>query len=187
MPTIRELREQQFQPTEEKSGSGLFIVGVVAAFAVGALLVGGWKMLPSMTLMVSNLSGKSGPAFAPAKVRLGVAEKAPLLEQCSGAWGKGDLGPAAFFALMKTNDRVMGIARMAGSPHAAGPTHISLAWGELADCVYRQNGRAFCEPNNRALAVEAAISVVREADGAAPPPRDGFAKAQAALNSAIER
>jgi hypothetical protein len=48
MPTIRELREQQGHRSDESTGPVSLIVGAVAAFAVGALLVVGWQMLPSI-------------------------------------------------------------------------------------------------------------------------------------------
>jgi hypothetical protein len=84
------------------------------------------------------------------------------------------------------NDRAMGIARIAGPQLPAAPTHFSMAWGEIADCVYRQNARALCEPNNRALAVEAAASVVREVNALTAPQQSesSFAKTYAAVNGA---
>jgi hypothetical protein len=92
--------------------------------------------------------------------------------------------PSAYYALLKMNDRAMGIARIAGAK-GYGTTGFAMAWGEIADCVYRQNGRALCDPNNRALAVEAATSLLREADLLAAPKRSdsSFAKTQEALDS----
>jgi hypothetical protein len=185
MPAIRELREQHGRSSGEDSGFLTLIIGAVAAFGVGALLVVGWQMLPGMI----GAPGKPAPTFASSTQRLGIAAKAPLLEQCLG--GMADLKPSDHYALLKMNDRAMGMARIAGA-RGGGPTGFAMQWGEVADCVYRQNGRMLCEPNNRALAVEAAISVVREVDAITAPQTEGsfaktFAVANADARAAIKR
>ena len=43
---------------------------------------------------------------------------------------------------------------------------LANAWGQVADCVYRQNSWNLCDPDNRALAVDAASAFVRNADEA---------------------
>jgi hypothetical protein len=191
MPTLRELREQQVQQSDETAGSVSLILGAVAAFAVGALLVSGWQMLPTIKASISGVIAR-GPAFAPSAKRLGLAAKAPLLEQCVATGGAGsageDLKPADFYALLQASDGASRVVQFMGQNAALAPSTFTMAWGEIADCVYRQNGRALCEPNNRALAVEAATSLVRQADLLASPPRTQAApNDQAAIRRSVER
>ena len=40
-------------------------------------------------------------------------------------------------------------------------------WLDLTDCVYRQNGAALCDPDNRALAIETITTFVRLVNDAA--------------------
>ena len=39
---------------------------------------------------------------------------------------------------------------------------FTAIWADVADCVYRQNGWTLCDPDNRALAVEAANTFIRQ-------------------------
>ena len=39
---------------------------------------------------------------------------------------------------------------------------FTAIWADVADCVYRQNGWVLCDPDNRALAVEAANTFMRQ-------------------------
>jgi hypothetical protein len=184
MPTIRELRERQGVRTDEGTGFVSLILGAIAAFAVGALLVVGWQVLPSMTGMFDE-PGKAVPSFASAGKRIGIAARAPMLRICMASGGAGidtdDFTPAAFYGLLQASDSVSRVSQFMGKQGALAPSTFTLAWGEIADCVYRQNGRMLCDPNNRAFAVEAAVSLVRQADLVASPQRsDSFAKGQGA-------
>ena len=59
------------------------------------------------------------------------------------------------------------IAAIAGvKQQAVQETSFAGLWGEVADCVYRQNGWALCDPDNRALAVEAVNTLVRQVNTA---------------------
>jgi hypothetical protein len=135
------------------------VVGAVAAFAVGALAVVGWQMLPTLTRMAD----KPDPTFASTAKRMGVAAKGPVLRICVTS-GSVELTPVDQYALLQASDRASRMAQLMGPNVTMAPNHFSMAWGEIADCIYRQNGRTFCEPDNRALAVEAATSLVRTAD-----------------------
>ena len=44
---------------------------------------------------------------------------------------------------------------------------FAAVWAEVADCVYRQNGWVLCDPDNRAFAVEAATTLIRQLSTAA--------------------
>jgi hypothetical protein len=66
---------------------------------------------------------------------------------------------------------MMSIAVASGARDtAAGAKAFSTMWAEVADCVFRQNGYVFCEPDNRALAVEAVTAFVKQSAFAAAPP-----------------
>jgi hypothetical protein len=52
---------------------------------------------------------------------------------------------------------------MAGiKQNAVDEAQFAAVWGEVADCIYRQNGWMLCDPDNRALAAEAATTLIRQ-------------------------
>jgi hypothetical protein len=185
MPTIRELRERQGQRSGESTGPVSLIVGAVAAFGVGALLVVGWQVLPSMMGTIGGASQTAAPTFESANKRLGIAARAQVIRVCMASGGAGvnteDFTPSSFYGYLQASDSVSRVSQFLGKQGALAPSTFTMAWGEIADCVYRQNGRMLCDPNNRAFAIEAAVSLLRQADLVAAPERsDSFAKGQGA-------
>jgi hypothetical protein len=188
MSKIQELRARGVQARTESSSWLPMIAGGVAAFAAGMLLVMAAGWLPSFNL--ANLTGKkpatqitaagsnSSPTFE--GERIGRASTAPLLKQCTPF---AELGmdpdmkaqPADIYSLLKLGTRATSIAKLVGAnPQDFDQTPFVDAWASVADCVYKQNGWALCDPDNRALAVEAATTFVRGLDTAiknatAPP------------------
>ena len=50
---------------------------------------------------------------------------------------------------------------------------LTIKWGELADCIYAQDDRELCDPDNRAAAVEATtkfFAYAKQTDGSAGKP-----------------
>ena len=80
---------------------------------------------------------------------------------------------------------MMSIAAASGGRTRTGAKAFSSMWGEVADCVFRQNGYVLCEPDNRALAVEAVSAFVKQSAFAAAPQGDSeFDKVAATLPGA---
>lgn len=189
MSKIQELRARGIQAQTGSSSWVPMIAGGIAAFAAGMLLVMAAGWLPSFNL--ANLTGKK-PATQAAAVssinsaptfegdRIGRASTAPLLKLCTPF---AELGmdpdmkaqPADIYRLLKLGTRAASIAKVVGAnPQDFDQTVFADAWGVVADCVYKQNGWALCDPDNRALAVEATTTFVRGLDTAiknatAPP------------------
>ena len=181
MSKIQELRARGIQAQTGSSSWLPMIAGGIAAFAAGMLLVMAAGWLPSFNL--ANLTGKK-PATQAAAVsssnsaptfegdRIGRASTAPLLKQCTPF---AELGmdpdmkaqPADIYRLLKLGTRAASIAKVVGAnPQDFDQTVFVDAWGVVADCVYKQNGWALCDPDNRALAVEATATFVRGLDTA---------------------
>jgi len=159
---------------DQKTSSASLIVGAIAAFAVGALIVGVWQMLPSIMQML-GIPGAGEPTFASTGERLGIAARAPVLALCMSnriELGVDRMTPADFYGLLQSSDSYSRFGKLLGKQPSVAPTTFTMVWGEVADCVFRQNGRTFCDPDNRALAVEAAMSLVRQAEVIGAPPQD---------------
>jgi hypothetical protein len=181
-----------------------FIVGTIAAFGAGIIGVVAWGALP--TLSIKGLTAGSpqqkaeavaAPAPAPAKQaavsipsggRLGNAAESKLLRSCmpsqmSGASMAG-MDNKGLYSLLQTTTQMMSIGAAVGAQDTAtGAKAFSSMWAEVADCVFRQNGYVLCEPDNRALAVEAVSALIKQTALAAAPERDSeFTKAKATLN-----
>lgn len=181
MPSIIEqIREQRPWEQPKKSSSTGFIIGTIAAFAAGIALVIGWGSLPSLSikgLTASTQQQKSAavaaPTVAPAKQpdisiptggRMGAARESKILNGCITDYSK--LGS-------KLQKKDVYDMMLAGSQMRLDPTDeggVAFMWAELADCVYRQNGWALCDPDNRALAVETVSMLTRYVNAASAKP-----------------
>ena len=189
---IDQIREQQAWEQPKKSSSAGFIAGTIAAFAAGIILVMSWSSLPSLsTRGVSASSQQANVAAAPAKQieisipsggRIGTASQSKLLRTCAPAslmGFAGGPGDAPFddkyiYQLLQTANQAMSIAAMAGQGNmiGTGAKGFAMIWGEVADCVFRQNGWNLCDPDNRALAVESVSAFVRQSALAAAPEKN---------------
>jgi hypothetical protein len=170
--STRDFRAEQAQ--NEQAGRSDFawmLGGALVAFLVGALVVFGWDRFPQ--LMQTMQTGSSQPRLDVASFnrfgpRLGEATMATMLRQCVP---KTVLGPHAdtevdLPTLYKALHRAAGASRaqaMLGQKDAGDDQGIAAAslWSEVADCVYRQHGPAFCDRHNRAFAIEAANAFIR--------------------------
>ena len=205
MPSIIDEMRERRQWEEPKSSSPVpIILAAMAAFAIGGVVAFGYLKMPTLGAMATK-PAQTSPGSAPeqpksevsfAGVRLGRAETAPLLKSCvpmhklglaSSFGDRGDrrvgLEPADIYPILQMASTASTISAIAGvKPQAAQETSVAGLWGEVADCVYRQNGWALCDPDNRALAVEAVNILVRQVNAAtsslkseasAPPKKGG--------------
>ena len=186
---IDQIREQQAWEQPKKRGSVGFIAGTIAAFAGGISLVMSWGAFPSLSpkalfapkqqAVVSHNKPAASVDFHPSGGRLGDASESKLLRTCmpssmgaATAWAGMD--NKALYNLLSATNQMMSIAawRPARRTRPPAPKPSRSMWAEVADCVFRQNGYVLCEPDNRALAVEAVTAFVKQSAFAAAPEQD---------------
>ena len=178
---IEQIRQQQAWEQPKKRGSAGFIIGTIAAFAAGILLVMSFGAFPSLSpkaLFASKTAvvahNKQASTSIPTGGRLGDASESKLLRTCmpssmGAASSMGGMDNKALYNLLSVSNQMMTIAVASGADTAAGAKAFSTMWAEVADCVFRQNGYVLCEPDNRALAVEAVTALVKQSAFAAAP------------------
>jgi hypothetical protein len=171
MSIVRDMRTSQGQQDRaDRSELAWLIGGTVAAFLIGALVVFGWDRLPELmrSLRAGGLQGwRSTASVAIAEPRLGEATMAPMLRVCVpknllGEQKDADVDLPTLYKVLHLATGVSQAQAMLGQKGAEDSQGIAaFLWSEVADCVYRQNGLAFCDRHNRAFAVEAANAFVR--------------------------
>jgi hypothetical protein len=179
---IEQIRQQQAWEQPKKRGSAGFIIGTIAAFAAGILLVMSFGAFPSLSpkaLFASKTAvvahNKPAEVSISSRGRLGDASESKLLRTCmpssmGAANSMGGMDNKGLYNLLSATDQMMSIAVASGAQDtAAGAKAFSTMWAEVADCVFRQNGYVLCEPDNRALAVEAVTAFVKQSAFAATP------------------
>ena len=168
----RDLRAAQAQNDEADSSDFAWLLGgAFVAFVIGAVAVFGWDHLPQLMGPVqtgkpqATLDAASFTKFGP---RLGEPTMAPMLRQCVptkllGARAAPEVELATLYKLLHQATGVPPAQAALGQKGADDDQVIAAAslWSEVADCVYRQNGPAFCDRHNRAFAIEAASAFVR--------------------------
>jgi len=189
---VSQIREQQsWEQPPKKSGSLGFILGTLAAFAGGIMLVMAWGALPSFLPGGGTAPAKPESAAQPGKAqaekkvviaassaRIGHAVESPLLRTCVPSrelgFEKTDrISNKDIYRILQMGAHASGLAGMIGvQQDAVDPVAFASLWGEVADCVFRQNGWALCQPDNRALAVEAVSTFVRQTAAASAPQRE---------------
>jgi hypothetical protein len=133
---------------------------------------------PESAAQPGNAQAEKKVVIAASSARIGYAEESHLLRTCvpSRALGfeKTDrISNKDIYRILQAGAHVSGIASMIGvQQNAVDPVAFASLWGEVADCVFRQNGWALCQPDNRALAVEAVSTFVRQSAAAAAPQRE---------------
>ena len=137
---------------------------LILAFVGGFLAVGAWIWAPQISNAVSSLvsGAPSVSLFADAN-RIGRPEAASVIRGCVAKVL--DLGPdqklepSAMYFILKSGGMQVNVASMLGKSNRDSESQtINLAskWGELASCIFDQDDRELCNPDNRAAAVEAA-------------------------------
>jgi hypothetical protein len=137
---------------------------LILAFIGGFLAVGAWIWAPQITnAATSLLSGAPGASLFADASRIGQPEVAPVVRSCVARVL--DLGPdqkiepSAMYFILKNGGMQANVASMLGKSnrHSDSDTiNMANKWGELADCIFAQDDRELCHPDNRAAAVESA-------------------------------
>lgn len=182
MKIIEEMRERKAFEQSKRSGPLSIVLGVVIAFGVGLLGVAGLIKAPSFMQAErqafaaatkpadDTINSASGNFAGAGGRRIGRAETAPLLKSCVpfakfGIDKIDQVSPAELYRLLQSTSRVSRFAAMAKvSQKGFESDRFATVWAEVADCVYKQNGWVFCDQDNRALAVEAATTFLRQLD-----------------------
>ena len=156
---------------------------LLLAFAGGFLAVGAWIWAPKISNAMSGLVSVGPPSvswFADAN-RIGRPEVAPVIKNC--IFRVVDVGPdaakmqpSAGYFILKAGSMQTNISALAGKPEDSRSDYrtVSLAikWAELADCIYAQDDRELCDPDNRAAMVEATtkfFAFAQQAEASKPP------------------
>jgi len=144
------------------------VLTLILAFVGGFLAVGSWIWGPQISRLMPSFSsgassaGSGGSWFADAN-RLGRPEVAPVVRSC--IFKAVDLGPdaekmqpsAAYF-ILKAGSMQANVSAMIGKSDRWSENqaiNLATSWGQLANCIYAQDDRELCDPDNRAAAVEA--------------------------------
>ncbi len=178
MKLVQEMRERQTFQQPKKTNLLPMILGVVMAFGIGAAGVGALVDASRFTSLWNDETValpsalKSEASIDDSRARDGAAEAALLLRTCFpfsklGIAAEQIMPTTEIYKKMQMASQMMRVAAMAGlEKESAGGVEFAWLWGNVADCVYRQNGWALCNPDNRALAIEAASTFLRQLQAA---------------------
>jgi hypothetical protein len=159
------------------------------AFIGSFLVVGGWfwapqlsRLMPSFSSSTSSSSSSAGSAgswFADTN-RLGRAQTAPILRTClTGMLNPGRnemIDTNATYDMLKAGSMQASMSAFAGRSNALSRNQmlgLAAAWGALATCIYGQDDRELCDPDNRAAMVEATtkfFTFAKQMETSKPPP-----------------
>jgi hypothetical protein len=162
---------------------------LILAFVGGFLVVGSWIWAPQISSAMSGFVsvGPGISLFADAN-RLGRPEVAPVVRSC--IFRVVDVGPdaakmepSAGYFILKAGSMQASVSSLVGKPEdsrAAFRIVLSaVKWGELAGCIYAQDDRELCDPDNRAAMVEATtkfFAFAKQAEASKPPIAAGDAR-----------
>ncbi len=113
--------------------------------------------------------------------RLGRPEVAPVVRSC--IFRVVDVGPdaakmepSAGYFILKAGSMQANISSLVGKPEDSRSdfrtVFLAAKWGELAGCIYAQDDRELCDPDNRAAMVEATtkfFAFAKQAEASKPP------------------
>lgn len=176
MKIVHELRERKAFEQPKSSSPLPIILGALIAFGIGLLGVSGIVKIPILnagpkTMAVAVPAGpvaKAEVVIPASSDRTGRAETAPLIKTCIPLHRLGisrdqAVEPGDIYRMLWAASSMSRVAAAAGiKQNAIDDVEFAAIWADVADCVYRQNGWVLCDPDNRALAVEAANSFVRQ-------------------------
>jgi hypothetical protein len=180
MKNVHDMRARKLYEPHHQPSPLPIILGAVIAFGIGLLGVSGIVKPPflaqahqrTMALAIPVGASTGSPASDMTDRRIGRAEAAPLLKACLPMQrltsdGKGQTEIRALYRSLHSASTMSRVAAKAGLPHTTmDDAEFAAIWGEIADCVYRQNGWVLCDADNRALAAEAANTYIRQLSGA---------------------
>jgi hypothetical protein len=190
MPSyLNEIRERQALEASKQSSPVPIVIAAIAAFAFGAMAATGFVKLPAIfhkggaketaavaaaaTERKADVVAVSGSSWG----RMGNAEKANVLLSCVPRHKLGmggDIGrkieTADIYKILQAGTQMTRVAAaFAAQPGMVDESAFASLWADVADCAMAQNGWTLCDPDNRALAVEATINLVRQVKSAATP------------------
>jgi hypothetical protein len=186
MKIVHEMRERRAFEQPKSSSPLPIILGAVIAFGIGLLGVSGIVKIPALnaapkTMAIAVPAGptdsKAEISIAASSSRTGRAETAPLIKVCIPLQRLGidrdqTIASDDIYRILWAASSMSRVAATAGiRQNAIDDVEFAAIWAEVADCVYRQNGWVLCDPDNRALAVEAANTFVRQLTVAAKADR----------------
>jgi hypothetical protein len=157
------------------------ILGAVIAFGIGLLGVSGIVKMPlfnpgpktmAISVPAAPTDSKAEIVIAASSNRTGRAETAPLIKVCIplqrlGIGGDQKIESGDIYRILWAASSMSRVAAAAGiKQKAVDGVEFAAIWADVADCVYRQNGWMLCDPDNRAFAVEAASTFLRQLSAA---------------------
>jgi hypothetical protein len=151
------------------------------AFLGSFLLVGGWVWAPQISKLIAGLSSSnSSPSSGSPSVgsggswfsginRIGRPETASVVRSC--IFGIVDVGgdariePSAAYFILTGDPMHAALTAAVGSVSVLSEENpavgLAAKWGKFATCIYAQDDRALCDPDNRAAVVEATTKFFR--------------------------
>jgi hypothetical protein len=152
------------------------------AFIGGFLVVGGWMWAPKISnLIQSQFSGGPSVSLFADTSRIGRPETAPVVRSCISKVvdvgpDAAKMQPSAAYFILKAGTMQANVSGMLGKSDRWSENqavNLATSWGQLADCIYAQDDRELCDPDNRAAAVEATtkfFAFARQTDGTTGKP-----------------
>lgn len=177
MKIVHELRERRSFEQPKSSSLLPIILGAVIAFGIGLLGVSGVFKMPAfnqgpktmaISVPVAPVDPNAPVVIDASASRMGRAESAPLIKSCIpherlGITREQRMETGDVYRLLWAASSMSRVAAAAGIKQTAiNDVEFTAIWADVADCVYRQNGWTLCDPDNRALAVEAANTFIRQ-------------------------
>lgn len=179
MKMIHEMRKQQALEAQKSASALPIILAAAIAFGIGLLGVSGIVRAPTLLQAKTQLmpvaprdTASAGVTINTSLQRIGRAETAPLLKLCVPFSRLGfdhvdKVPPGDLYRILQTASGFSRVASVAGiKQNAVDEARFAAVWGDVADCIYRQNGWMLCDPDNRALAIEAATTLIRQLSAA---------------------
>jgi hypothetical protein len=181
MTPIREFSTRRIQQPSQRRSLTPAVAGAVAAFAVGALDVLCWHYLPAprqWTLIPAIDSSSTAPDFS--GDRVGRATTAPFLKVCLtkdvlDIRHDVNIEPGTLLQILEASSSQSRLTKVLGAPKQHAVLELAQMWGQVADCIYRQNSWQLCDIDNRALAVDAGNAFLRQADRIISQPETTYA------------
>lgn len=188
MTAIREFGKRGFhprgprQPAKPAEGGKMrpLIVGImIGAIAASTYIVVSFVRSPVMSLLTAERTlAHNSIDFS--GTRIGRSSTAPALPLClsktvMGINANSEIAPDMMLLALKASEAQGRVTRLPGSPREHAVIELAQMWGEVADCVYRQNTFRLCDIDNRALAVEAGSIFIRQTDKIVAQPSATYA------------
>ncbi len=202
MKIVHELRERKAFEPPKSSGPLPIILGAVIAFGIGLLGVSGIVKMPlfnggpkTMAIAVPAVAkdSKAEIVIQASSNRTGRAETAPLIKVCIplqrlGIGRDQAIESGDIYRILWAASSMSRVAAAAGiKQKAIDDVEFAAIWADVADCIYRQNGWVLCDPDNRALAVEAANTFVRQLTAAAKSDKSDTKEAVRMMRQGMNR